>query len=53
MKNMDEFHSEMTPSRTTTKLALFTVSKGEWNTKEGTGTVSPSQHLLHPYYYGS
>jgi len=25
------------PSRATTKLILFTVSKGEWNTKEDTG----------------
>jgi len=27
------------PSRTITKSTLFTVSKDEWNTKEGTGRM--------------
>ena len=27
------------PSRATTKLTLFTVSKGEWNTQEDTGKL--------------
>jgi len=30
-------YSKKAPSRATTKLTLFTVSKDEWNTKEDTG----------------
>jgi len=44
------------PSRATTKLTLFTVSKDEWNTKEDTGKSLKNalyvlryakRHLLH------
>jgi len=39
MKNMDNFHNvkEAITSHATTKSTLFTVNKGEWNTKEDTG----------------
>ena len=37
LKNTDDFHYEGKPSRATTKLTLFTVSKDEWDTKEDTG----------------
>jgi len=38
MKITDEFHYKCKPSHvSTTKLTLFTVSKDEWDTKEGTG----------------
>jgi len=35
------------PSHATTKSALFTVSKDEWNTKEGTGkSMKNALHVL-------
>ena len=37
MKNTDDFCYEEKPSRATTKLTLFAVSKDEWDTKEDTG----------------
>ena len=37
MKNMDDFRYKGKPSRATTKLTLFAVSKDEWDTKEDTG----------------
>ena len=37
MKNTDDSHYEGKPSRATTKLTLFAVSKDEWDTKEDTG----------------
>ena len=37
MKNMYDFCYEGKPSRATTKLTLFVVSKDEWDTKEDTG----------------
>ena len=37
MKNTDAFRYTKKPSRVTTKLMLFTVSKDEWNTKEDSG----------------
>ena len=36
MKNTDDFRYEGKPSRATTKLTLFAVSKDEWGTKEDT-----------------
>ena len=36
-ENTDDFHYEGKPSRATTKLTLFAVSKDEWDTKEDTG----------------
>jgi len=36
LKNPDDFSLRRKPSRTTTKLMLFTVGKDEWNTKEDT-----------------
>ena len=41
MTNKDDFRYEEKPSRPTTKLTPFAVSKDEWDTKEDTGTVSP------------
>ena len=37
------------PSRATTKLTLFTVSKDEWNTKEDTG--KSQKNALHVLRY--
>ena len=37
MKNRDDFRYEGEPSRATTKLTLFAVSKDEWDRKENTG----------------
>ena len=37
MKHADDFHYEGKPSRVTTKLTLFAVSKDQWDTKEDTG----------------
>ena len=37
MKNTDDFHYKGKPLHTTTKLAPFTISKAEWDTKEDTG----------------
>ena len=37
MKNTNNFHYERKPSRTTTKLTLFTIGKDEWDTKQDTG----------------
>ena len=37
MKNMDNLHDEGKPSCAITKLIFFSVSKGEWDTKEDTG----------------
>jgi len=34
------------PSRATTELTLFTVSKDEWNTKEGTGIKKNALYVL-------
>jgi len=35
------------PSRATTKLTLFIVSKDEWNTKEDTGkSLNNALHIL-------
>ena len=36
MKNTNDFRYEGKPSRATAKLALFAVSKDEWDTKEDT-----------------
>ena len=40
MKNTDDFCYEGKQSRATTKSALFTLNKDEWDTKEG-ALVSP------------
>jgi len=37
MKNTISLLEQRKPSRATTKLPLFTISKDKWNTKEGTG----------------
>ena len=37
MINTDDFHYERKPSRATTKLTLFAVSKDEWDIKEDSG----------------
>ena len=37
MKNTDDFHYKGKPSRATTKLTPFAVSKDELDTKEDTG----------------
>jgi len=38
------------PSCAATESTLFAVSKDEWNTKEGTGTVSPQR--IYCTYFG-
>ena len=47
MKNTDDFCYEGKPSRATTKLTLFVVSKDEWDTKEDTGkSMKNALHVL-------
>jgi len=41
------FVTQRKPSRATTKLTLFTVNKGEWNTKEDTGKSLKNMHCTY------
>ena len=50
MKNMDNFRYKGKPSRDTTKLTLFAVSKDDWDTKEDTD--KSMKNALYCTYFG-
>ena len=47
--NMDDFCYKGKPSRATTQLTLFTVSKDEWDTKEDTGKAMKNALCIQQY----